>query len=66
MLYVWRADRAYIVKYTGRMHKMRLYLCFYYICKLIIRKKYAVERKRRRVRDGREEADRIPEYCEEF
>ena len=30
MLYVWRADRAYIVKYTGRMHKMRLYLCFYY------------------------------------
>ena len=45
---------------------MRLYLCFYYICKLIIRKKYTVERKRRRVRDGREEADRIPEYCEEF
>lgn len=28
MLYVWKADRAYIVKYTGRMHKMRLFLCF--------------------------------------
>ena len=28
MLYVWEADRAYIVRYTGRMHKMRLFLCF--------------------------------------
>lgn len=28
MLYVWKADRAYIVRYTGRMHKVRLFLCF--------------------------------------
>lgn len=33
MLYVWKADKAGIVKYTGRMHKMRLCLCFYYIWK---------------------------------
>lgn len=28
MLYVWEIDRAYIVRYTGRMHKVRLFLCF--------------------------------------
>ena len=73
MLYVWKADKAGIVKYTGRMHKMRLCLCFYSIYKNFADKAktaeiniYTAKRKRRRVRDGREEADRIPEYCEEF